>query len=46
MTWWVTNTWTTVGKLLHATAGAACAVYKTCAYVFGDVGQRLDTGTS
>jgi len=35
----VTNKWTTVGQLTHATCGAACAVYKMSIYVFGGIGQ-------
>jgi len=36
----VTNKWTTVGQLTHATDSAACAVYKTSIYVFGGRGQN------
>ena len=36
----VTNKWTKVGQLMHATHSAACVVYKTSIYVFGGVGQN------
>jgi len=36
----VTNKWTKVGQLMHATHSAACAVYKTSIYVFGAAGQN------
>jgi len=36
----VTNKWTKVAQLMHATQLAACAVYKTSIYVFGGSGQN------
>jgi len=36
----VTNKWTKVGQLMHATESSACAVYKTSIYVFGGDGQN------
>jgi len=36
----VTNKWTKVGQLKHATHAAACVVYKTSIYVFGGRGQN------
>ena len=36
----VTNKWTKVGQLMHATYSAACVVYKTSIYVFGGDGQN------
>ena len=36
----MTNKWTKVGQLIHATESAACAVYKTSIYVFGGDGQN------
>jgi len=39
----VTNKWTKVGQLMHATRHAACVVYKTSIYVFGGVGQNDKT---
>jgi len=36
----VTNKWTKVGQLMHATSNTACCVYKTSIYVFGGVGQN------
>jgi hypothetical protein len=38
-----TNKWKEVGQLTHATMNAACAVHKTCIYVFG--GWQLETPT-
>jgi len=35
----VTNKWTKVGQLMHATCLAACVVYKTSFYVFSGIGQ-------
>jgi len=50
----LTNKWTKVGQLVHATESGACVVYKTSIYVFGgrdqndkdlDCVQEFDTAT-
>ena len=39
----VTNKWTKVGQLMHATESAACATNKTSIYVLGGTGQNAIT---
>jgi len=36
----LTNKWTNVGRLVHATRNAACAVHNTSVYVFGGMGRN------